>query len=90
MTTMSKPALTALPINAPATTSWSASDTGLRTITPTTRRTIWTITHLFADGMGDLTAVVDGTLTRSAAIARAAAHIAPNDVVIATHSVVLR
>jgi len=62
--------------------------TTLRTITPPTRRTIWTITHLFADGMGDLTAVVDGTLTRSAAIARAASHIGPDDTVIATHSVI--
>ena len=89
---MSKPTITDLPSNAPATTSWSASATGyLRTTTPTTRRTIWTITHLFADGMGDLTAVVDGTLTRSSAIARVVGTPRnPNDVVIATHSVVLR
>ena len=60
----------------------------MRTLPAPTRRTIWTITHLFADGMGDLTAVVDGTLTRSAAIARAASHVGPNDTVIATHSVV--
>lgn len=63
-------------------------DVVLRTVMAEPQRTVWTITHLFADGMGDLTSVVDGTLTRSAAIARVAAHVGPRDVVIATHSVV--
>jgi hypothetical protein len=62
--------------------------TTYHTVLPPTRRTIWTITHLFADGLGDITAVVDGTLTRSQAIAQAAAHVGPNDTVIATHSVI--
>ena len=82
--------MTILPLNAPATCTWSATPSGgyLRTVTPATRRTIWTITTIFADGAGDLTAVVDGTLSRSRAIARAVHHVGPNDVVIATHTVI--
>ena len=81
-------AMTILPLNAPATCTWSATPSGghLRTITPATRRTIWTITHITP--RGEQTAVLDGTLSRSRAIARAVLRVGPDDVIIATHSVV--
>ena len=69
--------------------SWTATEHGyVRTVTPPARRTIWTVTHIMPSF--ERVAVVDGTLTRTAAIRRATGGVAilPGDTIIATHSVV--
>lgn len=72
--------------------SWNTTQHGsLRTITPEPHRTLWMISLIRTAEQKQHSGVQSGTLTRTDAIANHAARyggLKPDDIVIATHSIV--